>query len=97
MKARLMNHPNSVRQFDRLHHVHGQTNLRMHEGDGPTAMVIRGHGVRFETDMGQTVIDGFSGLGCVSLGYHNDRLAKVAFSQMQELPYAPSFYGRSHP
>lgn len=88
---------NSTRTFDRLHHVHGQTNMRTHQDGGPTAMVVRGHGVRIETDEGQSLIDGFSGLGCVSLGYHNDRLAQAAFAQMQELPYAPTFYGRSHP
>lgn len=88
---------NSVRSLDRLHHVHGQTNMRSHLEGGPTVMVVRGHGVRIETDEGQSIIDGFSGLGCVSLGYHNDRLAKAAFAQMQQLPYAPTFYGRSHP
>ncbi len=88
---------NSPRSLDRLHHVHGQTNMRTHQEGGPTAMVVRGTGVRIETDEGHTIIDGFSGLGCVSLGYHNDRLAQAAFAQMQELPYAPTFYGRSHP
>ncbi|MEO0389976.1 MAG: aminotransferase class III-fold pyridoxal phosphate-dependent enzyme [Pseudomonadota bacterium] len=71
--------------------------MRLHADDGPTAMVVQGHGVRFDTDDGHSVIDGFSGLGCVSLGYHNDRLAQAAFDQMQALPYAPTFYGRSHP
>ncbi len=60
-------------------------------------MAMRGHGVRIETDDGQSIIDGFSGLGCVSLGYHNDRLAQAAMAQMQDLPFAPTFYGRSHP
>ena len=88
---------NSSRSADRLHHVHGQTNARQHAEDGPTAMAVRGHGVRIETDDGKSIIDGFSGLGCVSLGYHNDRLAQAAMDQMQELPFAPTFYGRSHP
>jgi 4-aminobutyrate--pyruvate transaminase len=88
---------NSPRTVDRLHHVHGQTDLRAHQDNGPSAMVVRGHGVRFETDDGQSIIDGFSGLGCVSLGYDNDRLAGAAMAQMQELPFAPTFYGRSHP
>ena len=61
---------NSPRSTDRLHHVHGQTNARLHADDGPMAMAVRGHGVRIETDDGQSIIDGFSGLGCVSLGYH---------------------------
>lgn len=88
---------NAARTLDQHRHVHGQTNMRAHEDSGPTAMVARGHGVRFQTDTGESIIDGFSGLGCVSLGYHNDRLTAAATAQMNELPYAPTFYGRSHP
>lgn len=88
-------HP--ARGLDQAHHVHGQTNARLHAEIGPTAMALSGKGVRIQTDEGQTIIDGFSGLGCVSLGYNNDRLAQAALEQMQELPFAPTFYGRSHP
>ena len=87
----------ATRQKDRRHHVHGQTNLRVHADHGPAAMVVTGSGVRITTDDGRSLIDGFSGLGCVSLGYHNDRLSDAAKAQMDALPYAPTFYGRSHP
>ena len=60
-------------------------------------MATKGRGVTITTDDGRELIDGFSGLGCVSLGYHNDRLAEAAKRQMDALPYAPTFYGRSHP
>ena len=82
---------------DRQHHVHGQTNLRHHHEHGPVAMVTEGHGVFIRTEDGRELIDGFSGLGCTSLGYHNDRLAEAAKRQMDTLPFAPTFYGRSHP
>ena len=75
----------------------GHTNLRQHGDAGPTVMVNSGNGVFINTDDGRTLIDGFSGLGCTSLGYHNDRLANAAKRQMDELPFAPTFYGRSHP
>ncbi|MEO1198291.1 MAG: aminotransferase [Pseudomonadota bacterium] len=88
---------NTLRAYDRDHHIHGQTNLRQQSEHGPVVMVTSGHGVRFKTDEGRELIDGFSGLGCVSLGYHNDRLAAAAKRQMDILPYAPTFYGRSHP
>ncbi len=87
----------SLRAHDRDHHLHGQTDLRRHGEDGPVVMVTEGDGVRFTTDDGRRLIDGFSGLGCVSLGYHNDRLAEAAKRQMDKLPFAPTFYGRSHP
>ena len=86
----------TLHTLDRDHHVHGQTPLRQHSEHGPTVMVKNGEGVTFTTDDGRTMIDGFSGLGCVSLGYHNDRLAAAAKRQMDELPFAPTFYGRSH-
>lgn len=88
---------NALHAYDRDHHIHGQSNLRHHGERGPAVMVTEGRGVRFKTDDGREIIDGFSGLGCLSLGYHNDRLAEAAKRQMDRLPFAPTFYGRSHP
>ncbi|MGB1773004.1 MAG: aminotransferase [Arenicellales bacterium] len=87
----------SPSEQDRLHHIHGQTNPRLHAEHGPTVMVTEGHGVYIKTDDGRELIDGFSGLGCTALGYHNDRLTAAAKAQMDRLPFAPTFYGRSHP
>ena len=60
-------------------------------------MITRGNGVFIYDEQGREIIDGFSGLGCVSLGYHNERLASAAMAQMNTLPFAPTFYNRSHP
>jgi len=92
-----MANPDSLMTKDRDHHVHGQTNLRQHQDHGPAVMVTEGHGVYLKTSDGRELIDGFSGLGCTSLGYHNDRLSAAAKRQMDTLPFAPTFYGRSHP
>lgn len=81
---------------DIAHHVHPQSNLRQHAENGPT-MITRGKGVFIYDSDGREIIDGFSGLGCVSLGYHNERLAEAAARQMNTLPFAPTFYNRSHP
>lgn len=83
-------------QQDIAHHVHPQTNLRQHAEKGPT-MITHGKGVYIYDSEGREIIDGFSGLGCVSLGYHNERLAAAAMRQMNILPFAPTFYNRSHP
>ena len=82
---------------DARRHVHGQTNLRQHAEEGPTAMVVEGKGVWITTDDGRRLIDGFSGLGCTSLGYDNERIAAAAHRQLSTLPFAPTFYGRTHP
>lgn len=81
---------------DIAHHVHPQSNLRQHAENGPT-MITHGKGVFIYDGDGREIIDGFSGLGCVSLGYHNERLAEAAARQMNTLPFAPTFYNRSHP
>ncbi len=86
-----------LRTVDARHHVHGHTNLRQHSQHGPSAMVVGGEGVWITTDDGRRLIDGFSGLGCTSLGYDNARLATAAHDQLTTLPYAPTFYGRTHP
>lgn len=81
---------------DKAHHVHPQSNLRQHAENGPT-MITHGKGVFVYDDQGNEIMDGFSGLGCMSLGYHNERLANAAVRQMNTLPFAPTFYNRSHP
>lgn len=86
-----------TRALDSRHHIHGHTNLRGHDTDGPSAVAVGGKGVWIHTDDGREIIDGFSGLGCVSLGYSNERLAAAGERQLLELPYAPTFYGRTHP
>ncbi|WP_406651383.1 aminotransferase (plasmid) [Aliisedimentitalea scapharcae] len=82
--------------LDKAHHVHPQSNLRQHAENGPT-MITHGKGVYVYDDQGNEIMDGFSGLGCMSLGYHNERLANAAVRQMNTLPFAPTFYNRSHP
>ncbi|MGB0966926.1 MAG: aminotransferase [Halocynthiibacter sp.] len=81
---------------DIAHHVHPQSNLRQHAENGPT-MITHGEGVYVYDDQGNQIMDGFSGLGCMSLGYQNERLANAAVRQMNTLPFAPTFYNRSHP
>ena len=63
-----MSATNPLTEKDRQHHVHGQTNLRQHQEQGPDVMVTEGHGVYIKTADGRELIDGFSGLGCTSLG-----------------------------
>ena len=43
------------------------------------------------------IIDGFSGLGCVSLGYRNELLANATVCPMSALSFAPALCSRTHP
>ena len=38
-----------------------------------------------------------AGLWCVNVGYGREKLARIAFEQMQELPYYNSFFNTTNP
>ncbi|KQV22653.1 aminotransferase [Pseudomonas sp. Root329] len=79
---------------DIAHHLHPQTNLRLHEQIGPLVME-RGEGIYvFDTD-GNRYIEGMSGLWCATLGFNQPRLAEAAYAQMLKLPYQQTFAHRT--
>lgn len=75
---------------DIAHHIHGQTNLALHEQIGPIVMA-RGEGIYTWDEKGKRYLDAMSGLWCASLGYSEQRLADAAYKQMQQLPYHQNF------
>ncbi len=78
--------PNSIQARDIASVVHPQTNLARHLEQGP--MVIgRGEGIYVYDDSGSRFLDAAAGLWCASLGYANERLARVAYEQMRRLGY----------
>ena len=88
--------PNSLQARDLAYHIHPQTDLRRLEKTGPV-VITHGKGVYIYDEAGREILDGFSGLGCMTLGYDEPRLAEAAHRQMRALPFAPTFYGRTHP
>jgi 4-aminobutyrate---pyruvate transaminase len=87
--------PNSIQARDIASLVHPQTNLVQHLEQGP--MVIdRGQGIYIWDDSGQQFLDAAAGLWCASLGYANERLAKVAYEQMRKLGYYHIYRGTSN-
>jgi 4-aminobutyrate--pyruvate transaminase len=87
---------NSASQRDRASVLHPMTNLQMHEADGPL-VIARGDGVYVEDDSGRRYLEGVSGLWSVTLGFHNERLARAAYDQMMQLPSYHMFRFKSHP
>jgi 4-aminobutyrate--pyruvate transaminase len=75
--------------------VHGLTNLKTHLERGPL-IIEGGHGVWVTDTQGKDYIEAMSGLWCVSLGWGNTRLAKVAAAQMEKLAYYHLTNHRSH-
>ncbi|MEX2648748.1 MAG: aspartate aminotransferase family protein [Alphaproteobacteria bacterium] len=86
--------PNSLAARDVAYHMHSQTNLRVHEGEGPLIMT-RGEGVHVVDEAGNRYIEGMSGLWCASLGFSEPRLAQAIQRQLERLPYYHTFYGRT--
>lgn len=75
--------------------VHPQTNLLKHLKNGPTIMT-NGEGIYIYEDSGKKLLDSGAALWCSSLGFKNERVAKVAYEAMQQLPYFQLFRGYSH-
>ena len=87
--------PNSVHARDIESLIHPQTNLSRHREVGPM-VVTHGEGVRVYDDGGRDYIESVAGLWCASLGFAQERLAKVAYEQMRTLGYYHSFRHRSN-
>jgi len=87
--------PNSPQARDIAYHVHPQTNLKVHQSDGPL-VIAKGEGVYVWDDSGKRYLEGMAGLWCASLGFSERRLAEVAYEQLKTLPYMHTFYSRGH-
>jgi 4-aminobutyrate---pyruvate transaminase len=88
--------PNSASARDLAYVLHPMTNLVQHAKEGPL-ILSRGDGIYVIDDQGRRFIEGVSGLWSVTLGFHNERLAKAAYQQMLELPSYHMFRFKSHP
>ena len=86
---------NSPQARDIASVLHPQTNARRHVEIGPT-IIARADGVYVHDDEGNRFLDSGAGLWCASLGYNNERLAKVAYDAMRTLGYYQIFRHASH-
>ena len=87
--------PNSSAARDVASVLHPYTNLVAHESAGPLVLA-RGAGVRVFDEAGRGYIESAAGLWCASLGFANERLARVAAEQMRRLPFYHAFGGKSN-
>ncbi|HEY7663766.1 MAG TPA: aminotransferase class III-fold pyridoxal phosphate-dependent enzyme, partial [Xanthobacteraceae bacterium] len=87
--------PNSIEARDIASLVHMQTNLRLHQQEGPL-VIARGDGCRVFDEAGRDYIESVAGLWCASLGFGSERLAKVAHEQMRRLGYYHLYRHRSN-
>jgi adenosylmethionine-8-amino-7-oxononanoate aminotransferase len=77
--------------LDRQHLIHPLSNLRAHEKRGVTVLES-GHGAWLRDIDGRELLDAFSGLWCVNIGYGQESVIRAASEQMRKLPYATGYF-----
>ena len=83
-------------ELDRLHHLHPFTDSKSLHGKG-SRVITRADGVYLWDSEGRKILDAMAGLWCVNIGYGREELARVAYEQMQQLPYYNTFFQTTHP
>ena len=96
-KKRARNSTAVWRAADTAHHLHPFTDFRGLAEEGGARIITRAEGVWLEDSEGVKILDGMAGLWCVNVGYGRERLAKVAYDQMVELPFYNTFFKTSTP
>lgn len=81
----------SLVQEDRDHLIHPVASWGEHEQRGVTVLES-GQGAYVTDAQGRTLLDGFSGLWCVNLGYGQQSIVRAAAEQMAKLPYATGYF-----
>jgi adenosylmethionine-8-amino-7-oxononanoate aminotransferase len=77
--------------LDRHHLVHPVTNFRDHERKGAT-ILESGRGAYLRDIDGNELLDAFSGLWCVNVGYGQESIVRAATEQLARLPYATGYF-----
>jgi hypothetical protein len=76
---------------DARHHFHPNTDMAALNLEG-TRVIVRGEGVWLHDAAGRKILDGFSGLWNVAVGYGRREIADAAYKQMVELPFYNTFF-----
>ena len=83
--------PNSLIALDRDHLIHPVISWKGHEARGATVLQSA-QGATLTDAEGHTLLDGFSGLWCVNVGYGHESIVEAAAEQMRRLPYATGYF-----
>ena len=81
-----------VVQHDIDHHFHPFTDHKAFHAAGGPRVITHADGIYIWDGKGNKILDGFSGLWCVNVGYGRKDLAEVAYRQMLDLPYYNTFF-----
>ncbi|RDJ98796.1 aspartate aminotransferase family protein [Paraburkholderia lacunae] len=81
----------SLIEADRKHLIHPVINYRAHEARGVTVL-DSASGAFLRDAAGNELLDAFSGLWCVNVGYGQQSIVEAATEQMKKLPYATGYF-----
>ena len=81
----------SIIDLDRAHLIHPVAPWRKHEQRGVTVLES-GQGAWLRDANGKELLDAFSGLWCVNIGYGQESVVQAAVAQMRKLPYATGYF-----
>lgn len=85
-------HVSELVALDSRYLVHPVSNFREHQQKG-VKVLHSGEGPWLTTVDGERYLDAFAGLWCVNVGYGQQRVVDAAVKQLQQLPYATSYFG----
>ena len=85
-----------LQKLDSQHFLHPITDPKALQKKG-ARVITRAEGIYLWDSDGEKILDGMAGLWCVNVGFGREELARIAFEQMQELPYYNSFFTTTHP
>jgi adenosylmethionine-8-amino-7-oxononanoate aminotransferase len=77
--------------LDRQFLIHPVSEFRAHERRGVT-ILDSGDGAYLRDIDGHELLDAFSGLWCVNIGYGHESVVRAATEQMRKLPYATGYF-----
>jgi len=81
-------------QWDRENFFHPSTHLAQHaRGESPARIIRTASGVHIEDRNGTRLLDAFSGLYCVNVGYGRQEIAEAIAAQAKELAYYHAYVG----
>jgi len=84
-------------ETDRKSVLHPFTSAKGYsEGSVPSRIVESGKHIRIKLADGSEVIDAFSGLYCVNIGYGQERMADAIYEQAKKLAYYHNYAGHSN-
>jgi putrescine aminotransferase len=76
---------------DAKHHFHPNTDMAALNAEG-TRVIVRGEGAWLHDAAGRRILDGFSGLWNVAVGYGRREIADAAYRQLVDLPFYNTFF-----